>query len=285
MKTIIFGEVIWDVHPDKKTIGGAPFNFGAHLSLLGNEVYLITAVGCDELGREALEKMDSYGIKTDLVCENKYPTGQCTVTLDKNRIPSYHVHENTAYDNIGITDGMIDKIKDLNGDVFYFNTLIQRNEVSCNSLKKILKECTFKELFCDINIREGCFDKDSILLCMENATTVKISDEEIHYLYDTDVLDKTAKTPEDICKTFPNIKTVVFTKGAKGSEVYDAASGKTYHSPEIPKVEVVSTVGAGDCYGATFLDSVKKGEKIDDAIAKATEKSAKVVASYEAIVE
>ena len=284
MKAIIFGEVIWDVYPDKKTIGGAPFNFGANLALAGNEVYLVTAVGKDDLGNDALVKATEFGIHTHLIQKNDYPTGQCTVTLDENKVPSYYVHENAAYDNIEVTEEMIEKIKELDADVFYFNSLIQRNEVSKKSLLKILDKCSFKEIFCDINIREGCFDKGSLLVCMEKSTTVKISDEELHYLYDMGILDESKKTPEDICKAFPNIKTLVFTKGEKGSEVYNAINNKTYHSTEVPKVEVLSTVGAGDCYGATFLDCVMKGESINEAIAKATMKSANVVASYEAIV-
>ena len=284
MKSIIFGEVIWDVYPHKKSIGGAPFNFGAHLSLLGNEVYLITAVGKDTPGDDAITEMQKYGIETCLVTKNDFPTGQCTVTLDENKVPSYYVHDDTAYDNIHITDDMIEKIKEIDADVFYFNTLIQRNGVSKKSLLEILKKCTFKEIFCDINIREGCFDHDSLLLCMEKATTIKISDEEIHYIYDMGILDKSAITLSDICKAFQNIETLVFTKGAKGSEVYDATEDKTYYSQDIPKVEVLSTVGAGDSYGATFLDSVMKGESIDEAIVKATQKSARVVASYESII-
>ena len=284
MKAIIFGEVIWDVYPNKKTIGGAPFNFGANLALLGNEVYLVTAVGKDELGEEALGKATEYGIRTNLIQKNDYPTGQCTVTLDENKVPSYYVHEDTAYDNIEVTETEIEKIKKINADVFYLNSLIQRNKVSKKALLKILGECTFEEIFCDINIREGCFDRDSLLVCMENSTTFKISDEEIHYLYDMGIVDPNATALKDICKAFPNINTLVFTKGAKGSEVYDAINDKTYTSPTPPKVNVLSTVGAGDCYGAVFLDSVKKGESIEEAIAKATERSARVVASYEAIV-
>ena len=33
MNCIVYGEVLWDVYPDKSVIGGAPFNFAAHLSL------------------------------------------------------------------------------------------------------------------------------------------------------------------------------------------------------------------------------------------------------------
>ena len=99
-----------------------------------------------------------------------------------------------------------------------------------------------------------------------------------------EILPQSAVSLKDICKAFPNINTLVFTKGAKGSEVYDARNDKTYCSQNVPKVEVLSTVGAGDSYGAAFLDSVKKGESIEEAIAKATERSARVVASYEAII-
>ena len=285
MKAIIFGEVIWDIYPHKKSIGGAPFNFGANLALLGNEVYLVTAVGKDDLGREATEKAKQFGMRTDLMTENNFPTGQCTVTLDENKVPSYYVHENTAYDNIEITEETLLKIKEIQADVFYFNSLIQRNEVSKKSLLKILDKCTFGEIFSDINIREGCFDRDSLLTCMEKSTTVKISDEEIHHLYDMGILDKSATSLKDVCQAFPNSGTLVFTKGEKGSEVYVASEDKTYYSPDIPKVKVLSTVGAGDSYGATFLDSVKKGESIDEAIVKATQKSARVVASYESIID
>ena len=284
MKTIIFGEVIWDVYPDKKTIGGAPFNFGANISLLGDEAFLVTAVGNDELGENALKEMKHYGIKTVLVSKSTYPTGRCTVTLDENKIPSYFVHENTAYDNITITDETIEKIKAINADVFYFNTLIQRNETSRNSLKKILSECSFKEVFCDINIREGCYSKESILLCMERATMVKISDEELHYLYDTQVIPEDATTLAHICTIFPNIKMLLFTEGEKGSRVYDATENKTYFSKKVPNVEVVSTVGAGDSYGAAFINSIYQGDTIDTAINKASKLSAKVVAGCEAII-
>ncbi len=284
MKSIIFGEVIWDIYPHQKSIGGAPFNFAAHLSLLGDEAYLVTAVGSDDLGKEALCKMESFGIDTSLVVKNSYPTGQCTVTLDKNRIPSYLVHTDTAYDNIVVSDEMLCEIKELNADVFCFGTLIQRNPTSLRALKKILEGCSFDEIFCDINIREGCYNRESIELCMKNATTVKISDEELHYLYDTNILAPDCRSLADICGAYPNIKTLVYTKGAKGSEVYSICEGRLYVSPTPPKVEVVSTVGAGDCFGATYISSIYKGMGIPAALELATERSARVVASIEAVI-
>ena len=283
-KMLVYGEVIWDVYPEKKVIGGAPFNFAAHVSHLGDEAYFITATGCDELGEAAFDEMKKHGIKTDFVKKNSYPTGECTVTLDENKIPSYHVHTNAAYDNIEINNTDTEKINSLGADVFYFNTLIQRNGVSKKSLIKILDNCGFKHVFCDINIREGCYDYDSVRLCMEKATIVKISDEEAHFLYDLEIIeDDGSDFVTSVARRFKNIKTVILTKGKYGSCVLDTKSGVLYESGEPEKVKVVSTVGAGDCYGATFVSSFLSDGDISGAIKAATERSNIVVSSYEAV--
>ena len=284
MKALVFGEVIWDVYPDKKVIGGAPFNFAAHISHLGMDAYLITGVGNDDLGKDALSEIQKHGVKCDFVQKNNFDTGMCTVTLDENKIPSYYVHTNTAYDNIKGDENLIQKIRQLNPDVFYFNTLIQRNEVSRNSLKYILENCTFKDIFCDINIRKDCFDYDFLKLCMEKSTIVKISDEEAHYLYDLGIIEDGGDCASDVAKKFPNIKQVVFTRGGDGSCVLDTQSGKKYDSGILPKTEVVSTVGAGDCYGATFISYfIGKNATIKESIDAASKRSARVVASLEAV--
>ena len=283
MKALIFGEVIWDVYPDKSVIGGAPFNFAAHLSHLGVDAYLITGVGNDNLGENAISEMEKHGVKTDFVVKNNFDTGVCTVTLDENKIPSYYVHLNTAYDNISVDHDVIDAIKQLNADVFYFNTLIQRNDVSQNSLKYILDNVDFKDIFCDINIRKDCFDYDSLKLCMEKSTIVKISDEEAHYLYDLGLI-KGNDIIKDVACAFPNLKQIVYTRGGDGSCVYDAKTDTITDSGQLPKTEVVSTVGAGDCYGATYIACyLCKGTSIKDAIDAASKRSAVVVASLEAV--
>ncbi len=284
MNVLVFGEVIWDVYPDNAVIGGAPFNFSAHVSLLGNEVHLITATGNDELGAAACEEMHKYGIRTDLVQKNGYPTGSCTVTLDRNGIPAYEVHRDVAYDHIRVHEEDVRAIRQLGADVFYFNTLIQREAVSRQSLITILNSCRFEHVFCDVNIREDCFTPDSLRLCMEKATIIKISDEEAHHLYDTGVLRRTgSEFVQDVATQFPNIKTVVYTMGKDGSAVYDAVGGKMHRSGCPEPVTVVSTVGAGDCYGATFLDAFVRNGDIDRAIAEATERSNIVVSSREAV--
>ena len=138
MNCIVYGEVLWDVYPDKSVIGGAPFNFAAHLSLLGEKVYLITGVGRDKLGNETLAYIKKYGIDTSYVALTDKPTGECRVRLDENGVPSYHILTDTAYDNISLDEKSVSEIKKMGADVFYFNTLAQRSPVSRETLKNLL---------------------------------------------------------------------------------------------------------------------------------------------------
>ncbi len=280
MKALVYGELIWDRYEKEAVIGGAPFNFAAHLSLLGNEVALISGIGNDELGDKALEKAKAFGIKTDLICVNDYPTGVCNITLDNNGIPHYEVVCDTAYDNITAD---IEKVKSISADMFYFNTLIQRATVSRNTLRGIISQCRFKEVFCDINLREGCFDRESLEYCLKNCTIVKISDEEGHFLYDLGLITDTGDFMRDVADAFSNIKMVVYTLGAEGSQVLDVLNDKKYNSGKPEQVSVVSTVGAGDCYGATFISEYFNHADINKAIKKAAYRSGVVVAHKDAV--
>lgn len=284
MKYLVFGETIWDVYPDKSVIGGAPFNFSANTALMGGEVYFITGLGQDELGEKAAGCIRDYGIKTDFLCYNGKPTGQCIVALDEKGVPRYNVLTDTAYDNVTVSDAELEAIRALEPDVFYFNTLAQRCAVSKAAICSILDSVSFRHIFCDINIRPGCWDRDSLKLCMERATIVKISEEEAHFLTDCGLIDTTDSTfDQAAAKAFPNLKLLVYTMGAKGSAVYDLEHGTEEFSGEPEQVKVVSTVGAGDCYSASFVYTYLSGGSIGDAIRTATARSNVVVANTEAI--
>ena len=286
MKAIIFGEIIWDVYPEERVIGGAPFNFSAHLSHLGSEAHLISAVGDDELGTAALAELNKHGICADLMQTVPHPTGCCMVTLNEEKIPTFNVLSGVAYDHIPATEKLDEKIKAIDAQVFYINTLIQREADSRASLKHLLDTHSFPEIFCDVNLRPNCFDRESLLLCLERSTILKVSDEESHFLTEFGLIDaELAKTslPRAVAKAFPNLRLVVHTLGKKGSEVYEAATDTMFESGEPAPVQVVSTVGAGDCFGATFLHHYLTGASIPEAIRAATERSSIVVAHREAV--
>ena len=118
---------------------------------------------------------------------------------------------------------------------------------------------------------------------MERADIVKISDEEAHFLTECGLVDAGLPFGDAVRKSYPNLKILVYTMGAKGSVVYDFANDTTYESGEPEQVKVVSTVGAGDCYSASFVHSYLTGASIPDAIRTASRRSNIVVSHTEAI--
>ena len=171
-KILVVGEIIWDIYPDKQVIGGAPLNFAAHATLCGAESAILSAVGNDELGENALQILADFGLSAQYVKKNSQPTGQCLVTLDQNAVPSYRVLENVAYDNIVVTEDDIARINQENYDALYFGTLIQRAAVSQKTVWELVKNGSFREIICDVNLRPNCYDAESAGVCLEDRKSV-----------------------------------------------------------------------------------------------------------------
>jgi Sugar kinases, ribokinase family len=283
MKILVFGETIWDVYPDKSTLGGASLNFCANLALLGDDACFITGLGRDELGTRAASMLREYGVRDDFFQLSDRPTGQCIVTLGEEGIPSYRVLTDVAYDDIRTDEKTLAAIGGAGFDVFYFNTLSQRSPTSRASVRAILEKVSFPEIFCDVNIREGCWDRDSLALCMEYATIAKVSEEEAHFFSDCGLTDAALPFDQAVHEAFPNVHLLVYTLGADGSAVYDYRDGTAYSSGKPDRVSVVSTVGAGDCYGASFLHHYMQYGDIAAAIRFAAARCCVVVSNAEAI--
>lgn len=283
MRILAIGEIIFDIFGDEAEMGGAPLNFCAHAAALGAETALISAVGRDDLSEEAFRRIRAYGVNTGFIENNDYPTGQCIVTL-KNGSPSYDVVTPAAYDFV---EADIEKIKAYSADVFAFGTLIQRNEKSRKAVEKILDNCSFTHVFCDVNLRQNCYEKDTCLRCLENATILKVSDEEEPLLNGFGLYESSENPTEilkNICEKYRNIKLIIYTKGERGSVVYSSEKDE-YYAFEAEKADVISTVGAGDSYSAAFLCEYLKNGDVTAAGKAGSALSAKVVSHREAVPE
>lgn len=284
MKVIAIGEIIFDIFDGEAEIGGAPLNFCAHCAALGAESAIVSAVGDDELGKNAIEYLRNFKVDSSFVVNNSFPTGQCLVTFS-NGNPQYNVLSSVAYDKIEITEDLLKSIKEYNAEVFAFGTLIQRDRTSQNAVKNILESCDFSEIFCDVNLRPGCYNPESCLNCLENATILKISSEEEPLLDEFGLYAK-GKTEKEtvlnICKAFENIRLVLYTKGENGSLIYNKNENNFYEIP-CEKAEVISTVGAGDSYSAAFLCEYFKSGDTEKAGRAGAALSAFVVAYREAV--
>ena len=161
-----------------------------------------------------------------------------------------------------------------------------RNEYNRREISELIKSHSFKEIFVDVNLREPFISRESLMLCMENATVLKISDEELSavskILYNTEYDYKNIAT--EISKTFQNIKFIIITLGEKGSYAYDVFN-KASFSCDAERVTVASTVGAGDSFSAAFLYKYMSGFDINSCLKTASRISAYVVSKTEAVPE
>ncbi len=279
MKLASFGEIIWDIYGEERKIGGAPLNICAHASLYGFDSYLISAVGNDELGTEALKTIEGFGINTAYITSHPaLPTGRCIVSLSEKGIPRYDISKNVAYDKIEATSALC------GFDVLCMGTLALRERYNLNSLSKIIAGGEFSEIYADLNIRPPHYSKESVCFCLGNATILKISDEELPTVLDLLSIGYSSieAAAHGISKLYPKIKLIIITLGEKGSFCLDTATDTAYYS-EAVKTNVVSTVGAGDSFGAAFLASYFKDRDIERALKIASHISSYVVSSIEAI--
>ena len=235
-------------------------------------------MGDDALGETAREALRHFGVDDSLVSTvTGKPTGQCLVTLDEENKPHYDLLADTAYDAISC-----DAIPAC--DAFAFGTLIQRSEHNRRTLQQLLESGQFREVFCDLNIRPPYYDRDSVERCLRHATILKISREELPVVMQLlcgEALPIDTAT-QRLCADYPNIRLCLVTLDSDGALVYDAAAGKT-HRRAAKAVDVVSTVGAGDSFGAAFLVTYLRAGDIEAALQKAVEVSAFVVAHKEAV--
>lgn len=288
LKALVFGEVLWDVFPGGRKLGGAPMNFCAHVARLGAEGYMLTAVGRDKLGDIILEAMETHGIKKDFVKINEQkPTGVCNVTLNSQGQPSYELVEDVAYDNITVTDADTAAMEAHEFDVLYFGSLAQRNSVSADTLKKVIDNCSFKEVFCDINIRQDYYSRELIEASFAKSTVIKINRDEFELVKKLELVNSGCTELHDVCRQLCdkyNLKVVIVTLDSDGAAAYSHAENKLYTSSR-QEATLVSAVGAGDSFSACFMYNYISGNDIQTCIDRANILGAYVVSFEEAIPE
>ncbi|MBR5278560.1 MAG: carbohydrate kinase [Clostridia bacterium] len=278
MKILSFGEILWDVFPKERFIGGSPLNFAAHLAVMGEQVYMLSAVGKDGLGKDALNYLKSKNIGLDYVSQSDYPTGQSIITIDDKNTPSYNLLSGVAYDYIPFYNDLP------NFDVLYFGTMALRSQHNRETLNKLL-EHSFKEIFVDINIRPPYYSADAIDFALKNATVIKISLEELPTVADlTNIAQKDdyGAFAKELQTRYTNLRCILITLGEFGAYALDCANGNGHFCPAV-KANAVSAVGAGDSFSAAFVHKYIKNENIDDCLEFAAKIAAFVVENCEAV--
>ena len=255
------GEALWDVLPEGKKLGGAPANFAYHAAQFGLDTIAISALGEDKLAEETIEALKEHNLNY-LMPRVPYPTGTVQVTLTGDGIPTYDIKENVAWDNIPLTDEMLEIAK--NARAVCFGSLAQRNVVSRENIHKFLdatpKDCV--KIF-DINLRQQFYTKEVIKESLKRCNILKINDEElvlIGRMFGYPGLDIENKCWLILGKY--NLDMLVLTCGTNGSYVFTPGQ---MSFQETPMVEVADTVGAGDSFTGSFVGSILNGKPVPEA--------------------
>lgn len=256
------GEVLWDVLPEGKKLGGAPANFAYHVSQFGLNSRVVSAIGNDKLGAEIERDFSEKGLE-GIIEKVAYPTGTVQVFLDDNGVPNYTIKENVAWDNIPFTTALKELAQ--HTCAVSYGSLAQRNIVSRETIHAFLdampKEGAYK-IF-DINLRQNFYTKDIICESLERCNVLKINDEElvaVSRLFGYPGIDLQDKCWILLAKY--NLKMLILTCGVNGSYVFTPGHVSFV---ETPKVAVADTVGAGDSFTAAFVSAILRGLSVSEA--------------------
>jgi fructokinase len=259
------GELLWDLLPEGKQLGGAPCNFAYHAFQAGCQPFVISALGTDDSGDEIFARFDELGLDKSYVQQmHDYPTGTVTVSLDNNGIPSYIIHENVAWDNIGWNSSLESLAKSV--DAVCFGSLAQRNSVSQQTILKFL-EATQPDCLrvFDINLRQAFYTADIIIRSLELANILKLNEDELPVV--AELLGLHGNDDELLAQLMKHFSLILIalTKGEKGSFLL---TEKEQSYMEVPKVKIADTIGAGDSFTAILVSGLlnkKELKRIHDA--------------------
>lgn len=268
------GEVLWDVLPEGKKLGGAPANFACHVSQFGLNGLVISAVGKDKPGDEIINIFNQKRLEYQLE-RTDFPTGTVEVTLDNAGVPKYDIKENVAWDNIPFTEG-IRQIASHTRAVC-FGSLAQRSQNSRRSINAFLDSMPDSEdslkVF-DINLRQNFYSEEIVQESLSKCNILKINDEELVIV--KDMLSLRGHSQEELCNELMdlgNLRILILTCGTKGSMVFSQEGISVLGTP---LVQVADTVGAGDSFTAAFISSLIKGKTVREAHLTAVNVSAYV---------
>jgi len=261
------GEILWDMLPTGKQLGGAPANFAYHAQALGSKGIVVSCIGDDELGKEILSQLGGLGLDCGYIAVDKaHRTGTVTVKLDAKGVPDFTIHENVAWDFIPLDAGLLELAA--RADAVCFGALCQRSDVSRDTVRRFLKETKPDCLrIFDINIRQSYYSKDIVGAMLDTSNILKLNDDELPLV--AELLDIKGSESEILAELVARyrLRLVVLTKGAEGSRLYGPDGDSVCEG--IPPEKIADTVGAGDAFTAAVAVGLLKSDGLEQINAHA----------------
>lgn len=254
---IAFGELLWDLLPAGRVLGGAPANFGFRLFTLGIPVLIASRVGEDDLGTEALNILKSSGLETSAIqVDRTFPTGTVNVFLGQGGIPDYVIKREVAYDQIACAEELISRASE--APLICFGTVAQRAPVSKSTLYRLLDVAAGAVKFLDINLRKNCFTPDTVVESLKRADLLKLNEDEIRTV--AAVSGFRGTSIRDFCQAAVekySLQVCLVTLGDRGAFACSARGEEIYVPGYLIQVE--DTIGSGDSFSAGFVSCLMQG--------------------------
>ncbi len=261
IKAVCFGEVLWDVFPNHKKIGGAPLNVALRMNSLGIETAVISQIGKDKNGEEILDYLKNSGISIEAVSvTSSYPTGAVQVTLNEKGAASYEIKHPAAWDKMEVSKIMEELAR--KSDVFIFGSLVCRDEISRNTLFNLLRATTYRVF--DINLRPPYYKKEVLEQLLRSSNFIKFNDDELFEI--SEMMGSKFNSLEQNIKFMAETflpETICVTKGNHGAVLFHKQ--KWYYNSGY-KIAVKDTVGAGDSFLASLITKLLQKEEPQTAL-------------------
>lgn len=256
---LAIGEILWDLFPAGRQLGGAPANFAWHAAQLGADARVATAVGEDDLGREILATLAARNTDTSFITRDVgHPTGTVTVSLSGGGQPAYTIHENVAWDFTPCSPALLDLAR--RADCICYGTLAQRSPQTRRTIAAVLAASRPEALrIFDINLRQQYYGRETIVASLGSTTVLKIDDEELPVL---GRLLGLTNSPSDILGRFANLRLIALTRGAHGSLLIGPDGSFDHPGYPIDATQRADTVGAGDAFTAALAVGLLRGQSL-----------------------
>jgi fructokinase len=256
------GEVLWDILPSGKVLGGAPANFAYMTNVLGDEGIVASRIGNDELGREACEVIQRLGLKTSyLQQDSQHQTGTAAVSIDAAGQPNFTIQEPVAWDFLQWTAEWEELSS--RADVVCFGSLAQRSPESAAAIESFLRNAPAEALrIFDVNLRQSFYNKAVLRKSFQHAHIVKLNEQEL--LQISQLLHLGTGTEETLAKRLLaeySLRLVCITLGDRGSILVSKAQTVEHGGF---RVKIADAIGAGDAFTACLAHYYLRGYSLAD---------------------
>lgn len=258
---LCIGEILWDRLPSGAKPGGAPMNVTLHLKAIGQDAAIASRIGHDEAGKELKTFLENSGLSTEYIqVDEKLPTSEVLVHLDENNNATYEICEPVAWDNLQLTDNLVEKA--IRSGLLVYGSLASRGEQTRQTMVKLLESDAVKLI--DVNLRKPYDKREIVELLLQKSDIIKLNEDELQVFagwYDQQNL--TEKEMVQWISDQYDAKLVCVTKGEKGAVLF---SDKSFYDHPGFKINAVDTVGAGDAFLAGLVAALFDNKSYEDAL-------------------